>query len=107
MILIFSTHLLYLIIPVGEIFIWGTLSDSNLFINNILGESILGLDKLHLAIKYFSQLQENVIPNFINFFNAFWIHFLAQTTHIWPKHKIATNVDLTTHFDLRLVPNYN
>jgi len=82
MVLFFATQLFHLILPVEKIFIWPHFAIELLFIDNILHQSILGLDKLNLVVKCFYQLRKNVISSFIDFSYVFWIHFFAQTTRI-------------------------
>ena len=54
MVLIFSTYLFHLIIPVGNFLIGPHFVFQILFIDKLFGELILVLGKLNLAIEYFS-----------------------------------------------------
>jgi len=54
MVLIFSTYLFHLIITVENISFRPHFAIQVIFIDNILGEPIVGLYKLNLAITYFS-----------------------------------------------------
>jgi len=53
MVLIFSSHVFHLIILVGKISFVPYFAIQVLSIDNILGEPILDLNKVNLAIKYF------------------------------------------------------